>query len=149
MLLQSQDTFDELAEVEVETWRVKFLSKAKDTSLAGAPVAGQYSIVGGEMCSLYRAGNTLHLRIGEQEIEITDAVEARLHPGMSKNTLQVFRNGEPVIEFTYPPPPSDVQLADDPTPFISQEDFDFPLFVCNVIRDRERRQRIIVHHAPA
>jgi hypothetical protein len=142
VLLQSQDVFDELAEVNTETWQVSFLSKRQDPSLARKPVSGRYSIVDGEMCALYRLDNKLCLRVGEQTFEITDAVEARLNRQPDIHIFQLLSNGNLLLEFTYSAPTLDVPLTDDPTPFVEEEDFDFPLFVNNVLHDTGRRQRI-------
>ena len=140
--LQSQDKFAELARLSLDTGEVSFVSKHSDPALKAAVTSGGYSIVNGVMCSLYKVGGGLYLRVGEQALEITDEVEARLDRSPKKHTFQLLRDGKLLLEFIYSPPKSDIPLADDPTPFIEEEDFDFLLFVTNVLKDKSRRQRV-------
>ncbi|MBA3241759.1 MAG: hypothetical protein H0T60_11085 [Acidobacteria bacterium] len=142
MILQSKDKFSELARLNLDTGEVAFVSKHSDPALKKSVPSGGYSIVNGVMCSLYKVGGGLYLRVGEQAFEITDDVKATLNRSAKKHTFQLLRNENLLLEFIYPPPKLDIPLADDPTPFIEEEDFDFLLFVTNVLNDKGRRQRV-------
>jgi hypothetical protein len=47
-----------------------------------------------------------------------------------------------LVNFRYHLPVNEVPLSIDPTPFIDEEDFDFLLFVHNVLAQDERRHRV-------
>lgn len=94
------------------------------------------------MCSLYRLGDRLYLPISEQSFETSDEVDARLIRGnQDKHVFQLLGNGYQLLGCTYSPPPLDVPSAEDPTPMVEEEDFDFLLLVTSVLNDRGRRQR--------
>jgi hypothetical protein len=54
----------------------------------------------------------------------------------------LISNGALLFSFEYNAPKLDIPLENDPTPFVEEEDFDFLLFVNNVLKDKARRERI-------
>lgn len=142
MILQSQDRFDEIAVLNLSTGETNFVSKSKHPELASQPTSGWYSVVDNVMCRLYRKEGVLFLGVGKQTFKLLDDVGSRLIRGQDSSTFQLISNGDLLFSFKYNLPKLDVPLKNDPTPFIEEEDFDFLLFVDNVLKDKARRQRI-------
>lgn len=142
MILQSQDKFDELAVLNPSTGETKFVSKSKHPELASQSTSGWYSIVDNVMCCLYRSERRLFLGVGKQTFELPDDVSSRLIREQGGNTFQLTSNGTLLFSFEYRSPKLDIPLENDPTPFVEDEDFDFLLFVHNVLKDKSRRERI-------
>jgi hypothetical protein len=109
------------------------------------------------MVVFYREHDQLWLRLGENSAPADDALELEWRlveatethlerhvreDGFAELTVRVPVIG-PII-LRYPSGPSVVSLADDPTPFTSYEDWDFGLFIRNVLAD-DRNARIFIN----
>jgi hypothetical protein len=142
MLLQSQDKFDSLAELDVATGAVSWLSRSS-VEVARVEICGHFSTLAGRLIMLYRFEGVLRLRIDDLVFALTDihGLERTLLPeNMARLTL--FEGDAPVFSMTYRRPHIFPPLALDPTPFVEEEHFDFGLFVYNVLNDPGRRARI-------
>jgi hypothetical protein len=142
MVLQSQDKFDEIAVLNPSTGETNFVSKSKHPELASQTASGWYSIVDNVMCCLYRREGKLFLGVGKRTFELLDDVSSRLIRGQGSSNFQLISNGALLFSFEYNPPKLDIPLENDPTPFVEEEDFDFLLFVNNILKDKARRERI-------
>lgn len=142
MILQSQDDFDKVAELDRNTGKYRFLSKKEHPEVAATPSSGGCSIVNGTMVCLYRMQGLLYFRLGEQEFKLTDDITSTLVPEGNYRVFQLLRNGNPLVNFKYPSASLEVPRELDPTPFTEDEDFDFFLFVHNVLAQPGRRQRV-------
>ncbi|HKZ78760.1 MAG TPA: hypothetical protein VJ124_10690 [Pyrinomonadaceae bacterium] len=142
MILQSQDDFDKVAELDRNTGEYRFLSKKKHPEIAAIPMSGGCSVVNGTMVCLYRTEGVLYLRVGAQEFKLTDDVTAKIAREDKYRVFELLRNGNLLVNFKYASASFEVPLELDPTPFIEDEDFDFFLFVHNVLKQTGRRQRV-------
>lgn len=142
MLLQSKDEFDALMELDAITGSHRILSRKQHPEITNTPVAGGYSVVDTIPACLYRRDNALYFRLGEDECQITDDVESVLAREDGYSLFQLVRNGKLLVDFKYRSSPPEVPLRIDPTPFIEEEDFDFLLFVHNVLEQADRRHRV-------
>ncbi|MFF4386340.1 hypothetical protein ACFY0G_05990 [Streptomyces sp. NPDC001552] len=102
----------------------------------GAPVRGEFGQLGDTLLVLYRADGALRLLVGDQDIEVTEGLEARHEFGEGSNTLTV---GARRIDY---PRPDHQLYEDDPTPFVELEHFDLGLFLANVLSDPPRCGRM-------
>ena len=142
MILQSTDEFDKLVELDLESGACQFLSRKEHPEISSLQPSGAFSILDDTMFSLYRNDSLLYFRAGNRVVELTDDVTSSLTKKNKIRAFQLVKNGEPEISLTYPAPELEVPLALDPTPFIEEEDFDFLMFVHNVLTDSNRRNTI-------
>ena len=141
ILLQSVDKFDEVAVLDVTVGQLTWYSKQTVPDLASEPIRGHIAQLDGHTVILYREAEILRFRIDNDEFELTDNTRIELVRD-DPHILTVYRNGEIAIKFAYTPPIIHPSLEVDPTPFVEEEDFDFGLFVHNVVNDVDRRNRI-------
>jgi hypothetical protein len=143
VLLQSMDVFDNLAELSTSTGQVSWLSKHAHPELTSHPVHGSIAQLHGRTLCLYRQEGVLHFRVDHEDFELTKETSIKLERVRDRvNSISVLRSGTPLFTWAYQRPTIDPPLELDPTPFVDEEDFDFCLFVHNVMNDPSRRERI-------
>jgi hypothetical protein len=80
----------------------------------------------------------MHLDIDEERFVLSDCIRSRLNEVDAENDrFQLIENDKVVVEFVRKRP-----IEADPTMMVSEEDFDFMLFVNNVVNDKRRQQRM-------
>lgn len=141
MILECNDDFDQLAELDPETASVQFWSRKQHPELT-ASVAGCFSKVNGTMVSLYRVNGLLYFRIGDQEFEITEDSSSTLVPDGKHRVFQLHQGENTLVNLRYLTPQPEIPLSIDPTPFVEEEHFDFLLFMHNVLTVAGRRSRV-------
>lgn len=149
LLLRSADRFDLVGRFDREKGLLseEVIWPAKAQRLA---TAGHYSHLGDDLVALYADDEKVWLRIGDEEIP-ADAVRADWSPESAARRLRLLRDGEVVRDLNYRPPmassagrwTSGERDRVDTTAFAEPEDFDFGLFIANVLNDSER-QRILI-----
>jgi len=142
MILQSNDKFDEVAEIDPLDGSYRFFSKKINPELSGAPISGTYSFVDQTFLALYRKNGTLLLRIGNREFELTSDVSSTLTHEAGYRIFRLFDKQDLIAAFKYFPPVNEIPAELDPTAFLEEEDFDFLLFVHHVLTDKDRRGRV-------
>ena len=140
MILASNDDFDQLAELDPNSGTYRLLSRKEHPELTS--MSGGFSMIEGTMLSLHRRDDVLFFRVGEREFELTDDVTSTLTQEDTDRVFQLIRNGKSLVSFKYRPPAPEVPLNIDPTPFVEEEDFDFFLFVHEVLSTSGRRHRV-------
>ena len=138
MILASNDKFDELAEFDPRTAAIQFWSRKQRPELA-ASIIGTFSRVNGKMVALYRIEGTLHLWIGDQDLELADDVSSELHDEGKDREFRLRRGSDTLVTVTYRHPEPEIPLNIDPTPGVEEEHFDFLLYVHNVLTNPDRR----------
>ncbi len=155
-LLRSASRFDVIAEFDrdrgVLSEEVVPLKVAQSVK-----TAGQYCHLGGELLAIYADKNRVWLRIGDEELP-AETLEAEWKGDGPVRRLVISRGQEVVRGFEYrlpirPATQKHVQLGTttklddtvDVTPFAELEDFDFGLFITNVVNDPDRREVLIQH----
>lgn len=141
MLLNSNRVFDTLAEYDPTTRMLVTFSRAAEPERARSHVSGVFDYLGGKRLVLYRAGEDLWLDIDGMPIRI-DTIGIKVECRGEERLLRAFSSDHLVFEVGYELPKLDPPIADDPTPFIDEEDFDFGLFLQNIARDKSRQARI-------
>lgn len=146
MLLQSQEKFDEIAELDPNTGKVSFFSKQKNPRKYSnmSQMRGWYSQLNGHLLLLYTHDGKLFLRVDEDLFELNEDTKVSLERGSSQNVLTILRYDALTYRLEYKPPVIDPPLEED---FIStgveEEDFDFCLFVHNVVNNPARRALVL------
>jgi hypothetical protein len=143
ILLQSQDKFNDLAQLDTATGQIFWLSRCTHPEAVAQAVCGHIARIGEHILCLYRLGGVLHFRIDSADWELNEEIEISLQDIQEgKNRLTIARQGVPLVSLDYRRSVIRPPLAVDPTPFVEEEDFDFCLFVCNVVNDPDRKVRI-------
>jgi|SRR5687768_8586684 len=141
MILACQDIFDQLAELDLRDSSVRFLSRKQHPELS-ASVAGSFSIVNEMMVSLYRVHGGLYFRVGDQVFQVTDDTTSTLETDGKNRRFRLLERENVLVDLTYLTPELEIPLSIDPTPFVEEEDFDFLLFVHNVLTQPGRRNGV-------
>lgn len=140
MYIESFDRFDAVATFDPSTGRLVESSRAAFREGHGPP-SGHYARLAGTLAVLYRDGGVLHLRLGDYDGAIESRrARVRWSHDHGVSSLTVIEHGATVAEVEYRPGP--LSVAGDPTPFVESEDWDFGLFVRNVLADGGRSERI-------
>ena len=164
MLLISADRAREYAEFTPETGTLKyFMAGRVEQAELQARISGRYAMVDKTQVLFYREGAVLKLCLAGRTYEVKEEVTAEYKRGslaafieqlpgrnLQKNLSQLLRvqntfnllsNAEGILNFNYIAPLRDLHIF-DPTPLTEGEDFDFMLFVHNVINSPDRRNNI-------
>jgi hypothetical protein len=136
MLVQYHDRFDVVAEFNPSSGQLRVQSRPPGLSPAGTE--GWFSILAGITVVFYRQTNHLWLRVGERVFDLDGGASVSWS---SAGGVAVFRaedsSGEVVVRYRAGP-----NLAEDPTPFVEDEDWDLGLYVANVVSDEERSELV-------
>jgi hypothetical protein len=141
MILQSHTVFDQLAELDPFHSSVQYLSLKRYPELK-ASIVGTFSVINEIMVSFYRLNGILYFRVADQKFEVTEEVISTLAISGNNRKFRLLKGDDVVVDVTYSTPELEIPLSIDPTPFVEEEDFDFLLFVHNVLTQPGRRNRI-------
>ncbi|MEV0643827.1 hypothetical protein AB0I28_01050 [Phytomonospora sp. NPDC050363] len=137
MIVQSHDTWGETAEFDPRTGELRGVTSyatATERDRAGVAFDGLYTRKIGRLTLLYREGGGLVLWLAGRPWPAT-AETVRWSKRLGLATLSV--DGGPGIRYM----PTG-RIPFDLTPFVEDEDFDFGLYVHNVLADPARASRI-------
>ena len=88
----------------------------------------------------------MHLLIDDKDIILTDSIKIIYDQKNSQGNISlriIDKIGNQVItELKYTKPKIIPPLEVDPTPFVEEEDYDYGLFLSNVVDDPDRKNRI-------
>ncbi|MCX7806595.1 MAG: hypothetical protein N3A38_15630 [Planctomycetota bacterium] len=138
ILLRRRDNFIETVALDIPTGKPYIFHQA----VPCGKVQGHFSFQLGCFCALFRCQGKLFLRFGDDLLEIADRTVARLEDTPSGRILIVEESGKELFRKTYPKPVIDPPLDGLMTPMGEEEDFDFGLFIHNVLNDKRRKQAI-------
>jgi hypothetical protein len=144
--LQCEGRFDAVAKLAAVDADPEILSKARSEEARTARPAGKYAQVDGRLVCLFRRDGALWLRVDAVLTRIDDDVHAlwslgRAADGSPRAAFRLERAGESVLSFDYRPFGGMKIIPGDPTPFVTEEDYDFLLLVSRVVEDAGRRAR--------
>jgi hypothetical protein len=144
MLVESHDRFMMIGEFDPESGALREVTRDDaPPELLAQPVRGHYASLDGTRAVLYRSGGKLWLQL--------DGKARPLAPGGrnvhwsrrgDSSQLILLDNGDVIAAAEYHPRLVGPPLRDDPTPFVEDEDWDFGLFVQNVLMNLDRARRI-------
>lgn len=100
---------------------------------------GYYTKLGEQLACLYLASGKLTLRIGDESCVLVDTKTELLGDGL--RTLRVKKGEQAVMRVSYPNPvnpPMELDFS-----IAEEEDFDFGLFVHNVVSSEDRVKHLI------
>lgn len=135
----------EKAKLNLATGELKNLSLLEAFRARKLPICGVYAVIEGSNVCLYRFDNKLCLRVGKQQFDISEHTRVRLtHVKQQQQRFQLMHGDAIVLDMISSRPIIDPPLSVDSTPFVEKEDFDFMLFITNVISDIGRRHRVFI-----
>lgn len=138
IVLQSNDRFSDFGEFDTETRNLTIRSK-NDSPLGRGEASGWYGTIGNSVALLFRLDNRLHFAYRNQTFSLQDDAQARIEGGQTARRFILEQGGKTLIciDYEVPPPivPPELDFTDT-----RPEDFDFLLFVRNVLKNPERRR---------
>lgn len=137
MLLQSMDRFNDIYAVDLDSG----LYSIHDRHTITQPVQGFAATLDGYIVLLYHKEGELHFRVNLQDILLDETTTARLNRGQRHRLILENRHGQRVA-WEYTPPQIDPPLEDNVSACVEEEDYDFGVFVCNIINQPGRRERM-------
>lgn len=107
-----------------------------------APVTGEYSVLNKRLAVLYREAGVLKFFLqGAGFVDVTeDGVASWILIG--KNKAQLSFATDPAVEIAYRADHNRVLAHIAAAPETTREDLDFGLYVANVLKDADRRERL-------
>jgi hypothetical protein len=137
--IQSQDRAKDRLKIGPDELMLTALLQSEIQQL---PLVGSFSVIAGRRTLFYRWNGQLRLRFGaDAPIDLNDK-ELRWECQNDQVRFTLCQTGKELINESYSLSPDIKSIAYDPTPFVEAEDFDFFLFVRNVLSDPARANRI-------
>ena len=136
MLVQYHDRFDVVAEFDSRSGDLRV--QPRPAGLPPSGTDGWFSILGGTCVVFYRELGHLWLRVGQRTFDLDGGASVDWE-GDDANARFRATDASGTVALTYRREP---ELADDPTPFIEDEDGDLGLFIANVMFDEERSELV-------
>lgn len=141
MLVHSHNSFWVVADFDERTGELNEFRRRSAEDPPVSAVRGEFITSRGGSAVFYRHHELLWLRIGEVVRAFDgDGCEVQWRRAFGRATLDLLDRGVSVASVQYAPGPGGED--DDPTPFADQEDWDFGLFVKNVLENEGRSRRV-------
>lgn len=144
MWLCSNDDFDCIAQFDPQTGSLKKYSKAALDHDAPqcTEIVGNFSEVKHARLVLYPSDNRVIFRVNDAEFVLDGRTIIDVSKCQATRQMTIRRDGALVLEFKYELM-RDNSIPNDPTPFVSDEDFDFGLLVSNISKSAARRDVLL------
>ena len=137
MLVNSHDVFRKVGFFDPETGALQEAERT-EVDLTGMVQRGHYSRAGGQLTVFYRIDDSFYLWLTGRQWSAESSLIAWSNRG-NESCLTVQDSSGIRAEIRYEVQPRDPR---DITPFAEDEDWDFGLFVTNVLNSPERSGRI-------
>ena len=140
MWIQSKDEFDCVAQFDPSTGTIEKHSRARMVQNAPdwSELAGSFAEVQRQVFVLYRQHDQLVFRTNDNEFVLDGRTVVNVSGDSYRRRMCIEKCGVAVLEFDYELAQANA-IANDPTPFVEDEDSDFGLFVSNISKNAERR----------
>jgi hypothetical protein len=143
--LQREHKFDHVARMSAPDGPLEILSKKESDEAKGAQKTGLFMVVDDHLVCLFRLDGTLWFRFDDRLIAITEAMHASWDlfekDRQLRGRFRLRRNDETLLDFEHAAFCGRTIIPGDDTPFVTEEDYDFMLFITNVLQEPGRRQR--------
>jgi hypothetical protein len=138
MYVESFDRFAEVGDFDAESGALNTFDRSSGEG-EGRLVEGHFATLSGTPVVFYRHRGDLWLRVRDRAWRLADPSTVHWSATDDSSRLAVMESGREVAHVEYE---TDRKDPDDLTAFGTDEDWDFGLFVSNVLHDQGRRQRI-------
>lgn len=142
ILLQSKDLFDDILILDPETGEYRALKRSSSPEFSEAPIGGSFADIEGHQLMLYRVGEELRFSMDDKVVVVDDDVNSTFGVFYPIAIFTLKNRGVEEVSFKYKLSDLQQPILGDTTAHIGEEDFDFCLFVHNVLNDPERRRFI-------
>ncbi len=146
IVLQSHDQYNDIVEITDSGGKIVH-SKGQAPELANKCIGFFAEVEGKDVC-LYRWSENLILRVGDESFNLDEKTTTKIGPDAVPGIrrFQVFKEEKPILTFKYSEPEIPREIRDDPNALFmwkdrDPEDDDFLLFIHNVLRQPDRRNR--------
>jgi hypothetical protein len=142
LTVRSQDKFDEFADLDPATG---FMQPFQVSGNAAETIetSGWYSQLAGQLVSLFAFAGDLYLRLNEKPYRLDESRRVEYSRHENESNLTLLERGQIIATLSYAPVEISPPLDEDPTGFIDEEDFDFGLFLSNVLENPARREILL------
>ena len=143
--LQSKKIFNQFAKLNIETGEAQYDNKNNLIEGEKISFSGTFSEVDTDTVFFFRHEGQLFLKIKDKTFLIHDHTTSNWEIMKSNAIYAVFsisEDGKVIYEKKYRPFASKEVIEDDLTAFVDEEDYDFFVFINNVLNSRERRKDI-------
>jgi len=104
---------------------------------------GFISMIEGRLFSFYKFKNKLFLKVDNTIFELDNMTQIQLEQKENFNIFSIYRGHVLLFDFKYKRPKIKPALESDTvSSFVSEEDFDFCLFIYNIVKNPERKMLI-------
>ena len=104
-------------------------------------LSGVFEEIGDVLLLFFRADGVLYVRVGEKGMELTDDIYSHHIAQDGHRRLTLHRGQDTLLDFSYPESDLGLYIPPNLVPFREDEDWDFGLFIHNVLLDSGRRAR--------
>lgn len=143
--LQSKEEFNRFAKLNMETGEAQYEDKSGLEDSERIYFSGTFSEVDNGAVFFYRYDSQLFLKLKEKTFPITDNTASSWEIRKSDPIVAIFsisESGKLIYEKKYRPFASGNVIEGDMTAFVDEEDYDYLVFVNNVLNSKERRSDI-------
>lgn len=143
--LQSKELFNQFAKLNIETGEAHYENKSNLIEGEKILFSGTFSEVDNEAVFFFRHDGQLFLKIKDKTFLIHDYTTSNWEIMKSNTIYAIFsisEGGKVIYKKKYRPFTSKKVIKDDLTAFVDEEDYDFFVFINNVLNSRERRTDI-------
>lgn len=139
IILQSHDRFDDFAEFSPSDNRLTVFSKRQELTKWTGRSQGWYGTVNQNPAVLFNDNRNLYFFYKGATIPIQENTHAGIQVRGRERNFSLTRDGKPILSIPYVVPQQSVPPELDFTD-TAPEDFDFLLFVKNILGDPARRK---------
>lgn len=144
--LQREHKFDHVAKLTSPDGLLEILSKKESDEAKSAQKTGLFAYVDEHLVCLFRLDGTLWFRFDDRLIAVTDDLTAQWDlfkgpDGRFRGSFRIEQSGKPLFSFEHLAFQGRKIIPGDATPFVTEEDYDFMLFITNVFQEPGRRHR--------
>lgn len=139
-LLGSHSIYANLAEYDIKNRTYIILSG--DNSNNRSKTQGSYELLNNFFVAIFTKKNNIYLAIDDKLIKVNDGLRVDFTKDKHRRILKIVpeNHGEIILDYSID---ESIQIENDPTPFIDDEDFDYGLLIYNILRTPERQKVLL------
>ncbi len=112
----------------------------------GIRTVGWYQYVENKLSALYFKEEDFFVRYDNLCVKVEEGGIAKVEKENDRYQFSLYRKDHLVLAFKYLVSDPSIAPEFDLTPFVEEEDFNWGLFMCNIINSRSRMGNILAHY---
>jgi hypothetical protein len=109
-------------------------------------ITGWFQYVGNKLSALYFKNDTFFVQYDNQCLKIEEGTVAKITKNNDEYEFSLYQKDHLALTFTYIVSNQAVDPNFDLTPFVEEEDFNWGVFMFNIINNKSRMLNIIEHY---